>query len=158
MCPAAVAGGAVAGLAPACQTRCMVGKEGPAGAGSQQHSRAGKILPVSLQERGGWTIIRLHEASLMEPAVIEALGDHVELLVGEGKTRVILDFTEVQYISSTMIGVLVGARQSLVRKGGELILCALNDRLLELLRITRLHKVFVVEPTLDEAMSRAGIA
>ena len=52
-----------------------------------------------------------------------------------------------------MIGVLVGARQAVARAGGKLILAALNPRLIELLKITRLEKMFVVEPDVATALA-----
>lgn len=112
------------------------------------------VLAATIQERDGWTIIRPGEASLMRPDVVEALGDRVESLVGRGRKRIILDFSAVRYISSSMIGVLVGARQSADAAGGQLILCSLHDRLQELLKITRLHRMFTVEPSLDHALKR----
>lgn len=110
---------------------------------------------MSVRERDGWTAVRLNEASLMEPAVIEALNAHVEQLLAQGKNRLVLDFKHVEYISSSMVGVLVGTRQSVTRTGGQLILCGLRPRLHELLRITRLERMFIVEPDLSHAMKRA---
>lgn len=113
-----------------------------------------RLLPADVEEREGWTLLRLREASLMDPSVIEALATHVEKLLSEGKRRLIIDFEHVQYISSSMIGVLVGARQSVLREQGKLILCGLNRRLHELLKITRLEKMFVVEADLRSALER----
>ncbi len=112
-----------------------------------------KVLPVDVSERDGWTIMALREASLMDPAIIEALGAHVDRLLGKGSNRLIIDFREVQYISSSMIGVLVGARQAVVRAGGKLILAGLSPRLHELLKITRLEKMFVLEPDVASALA-----
>ena len=118
---------------------------------------AGEKLPVDIRDKGAWTVVRLREPSLMDPAVIEALNTHVESLLARNRSRLILDFEQVQYISSSMVGVLVGTRQSVAKSGGELVLCALNPRLLELLKITRLDKMFVVEPDLRAALERTGL-
>lgn len=114
-----------------------------------------RLLPARIEEQEGWTILHLREASLMDPSVIEALAGHVEKLLGEGKRRLIIDFEHVQYISSSMIGVLVGARQSVVREQGKLVLVGLNRRLNELLKITRLDKMFTVAPDVTAALSQA---
>lgn len=113
-----------------------------------------KLLAARIEEREGWTILRLREASLMDPSVIEALSGHVEKLLGEQKRKLMIDFEQVQYISSSMVGVLVGARQSVMREKGKLVLCGLNRRLHELLKITRLEKMFVVEPDVEAALAR----
>ena len=111
-------------------------------------------LPAAVEEAGGWTVLRLLEPSLMDPAVVEALNAHVERLLSAGRHNLILDFAEVQYISSSMVGVLVGAKQSVSRAGGALVLAGLNRRLHELLKITRLEKMFVVEPDVAAARAR----
>jgi anti-sigma B factor antagonist len=116
------------------------------------HSSADEKLPVRLEQRGGWTVLHLLEASLMSPAVIDALGAHVERLLGEGKKDLVLDFAQVQYISSSMIGVLVGARQSVSKTGGRLVLAGLNPRLRELLKITRMEKMFTQAPDVETAV------
>ena len=117
-----------------------------------------RLLPARIEEREGWTVLHLREASLMDPSVIEALAGHVEKLLAAGKRQLIVDFEHVQYISSSMIGVLVGARQSVVREQGKLVLVGLNRRLNELLKITRLDKMFTVEPDVPAALSRAKAA
>lgn len=110
-------------------------------------------LPATLAEQRGWAVLHLLEPSLMDPAVIEALNAHVERLLSAGRRNLILDFAQVQYISSSMVGVLVGARHSVARASGRLVLAGLNRRLHELLKITRLQKMFVVEPDVAAALA-----
>ena len=115
-------------------------------------------LPVTVEHVRGWIVLRPLEASLMNLDVIESLGQQVESAVAgatQGASgRIVLDFSHVRYISSSMVGVLVGARQQVDAAGGRLVLCGLNDRLRELLRITRLHRMFTVVPTLHDAVDR----
>ena len=115
------------------------------------HSPSDK-LPAAIEQRGTWAVLRLLEASLMDPAVIEALSLHVDKMLAEGRTRLIIDFSEVQYISSSMVGVLVSARQSVARAGGKLVLAGLNARLRELLKITRMDKMFTQAPDVETAV------
>ena len=46
-------------------------------------------------------------------------------------------------------------RQSVVREHGRLVLAGLNRRLNELLKITRLDKMFTVEPDVQSALAHA---
>ena len=115
-----------------------------------------RALPADVYERDGWTVLHLKEASLMDPSVIEALGTHVEQLLAQGCKRLMIDFQMVQYISSSMVGVLVGARQSVDKAGGKLVLCGLHPRLHELLKLTRLEKMFTVEPDVATALEHLG--
>ena len=113
-------------------------------------------LPMRISRRGDWVVVRPEEASLMDPEVIDVLGAKLDALIAGGERRIVLDFKLVQYISSAMIGVLVAARKSAADGGGQLLLAALNDRLLQLLKLTRLDKMFVVHPDARSALKSVG--
>ncbi len=59
-----------------------------------------------------------------------------------GTTRVVLDFGDVSYLDSSGIGALVGLQAIARRKGTELKLTHLSDRIIDLLRITHLESTF----------------
>lgn len=59
-----------------------------------------------------------------------------------GMKRLVIDLTEVHYMDSSGLGALVSVWLSARRAGCELKLVNLNQRLKELLRITKLGKVF----------------
>ena len=113
-------------------------------------------LPMKISRRGAWVVVRPEEASLMDGGVIELLGNKLDALAAGGEAKIVLDFKRVQYISSAMIGVLVSGRQSAVAAGGQLLLAGLNDRLLQLLKLTRLDKMFVVHPDARSALKSVG--
>ena len=113
---------------------------------------ADDLLPVRLADRGEWTVVRIEEPSMMDVKVIEALHARVAALLGGGRLRLVIDFEEVLYISSSMVGVLVAARQDVAKAHGELVLCGLNGRLLELLKLTRLLPMFTIEPDARAAL------
>jgi len=117
---------------------------------------ASSDVPVKIAERGDWTVLRITEPSLMDVAVIEQLNEQVEAQLSAGRRKLVLDFKHVQYISSSMVGVLVATNQSVKKAKGQLILCALNERLLELLKLTRLDKMFKVEPDARSALKSVG--
>lgn len=118
------------------------------------------IDEIRVAQRGNWTVLRLQAASMMDVRMIESLHGFVRNLLDQGHIRLVLDFKKVHYISSSMVGVLVAVQQDVVKKGpdgaGELILTALNDRLVELLRLTRLESMFVVEPDSRSALKKVG--
>ena len=75
-------------------------------------------LPVKIAERGDWTVLRITEPSLMDVSVIETLNEQVEAKLAEGRKKLVLDFKHVQYISSSMVGVLVATNQSVKKAKG----------------------------------------
>ncbi len=65
---------------------------------------------------------------------------------------VILDLTEVPYIDSAGLGSLVSAYISCHKAGRQVVLTGINSRILRLFEITRVESLFLMFPTLDDAL------
>ncbi len=78
-----------------------------------------------------------------------ALDSHI----GRGHTRLVLDFDDVDFLDSTGLGVLV-ARLKLVRvQDGWIRLVCSSEKILRVLRITGLDKVFPIFATVEAALA-----
>ena len=66
---------------------------------------------------------------------------------------VILDFSQVPYVDSAGVGVIVNAHVSCVNSGRRLVLVAVHDRIRALMKTTRVDEVLAIFPTLQEAQS-----
>ena len=69
--------------------------------------------------------------------------------------RLILDLSEVQYIDSAGLGLLVNAHVSAERGGRVLLLTGISPRVYTLLEMTRVHTVLQIYPSVSEAETRA---
>ena len=65
----------------------------------------------------------------------------------------ILDFSQVPYVDSAGVGVIVNAHVSCVNSGRRVVLVAVNDRVRTLMKNTRVDEVLAIFPTLEEALS-----
>ena len=65
--------------------------------------------------------------------------------IAAGADRVVVDFARVTYIDSAGLGALVGAHKRLRAAGGALVLHCEHPRVLRLLTITGLTKLFTIE-------------
>jgi anti-sigma B factor antagonist len=71
-------------------------------------------------------------------------------LLDDGRTKILINLADVNYIDSSGIGELVHAYTSVKTRGGELKLLHLTKKVRDLLQITKLYTVFEVytdEPT-----------
>ncbi len=75
-----------------------------------------------------------------------------------GCRRVIADLTEVDFMDSTGLGVLVGARRWMRKEQGELSLVVPRAPLLKLFRMTNLDRVFRIYPNVTAALADTGPA
>src|SRR5688500_9001521 len=65
----------------------------------------------------------------------------------DGAADVFVDPREVEVLDATGLGMLVGAHRRAARTGRRLVLRILSPQLVRLLRVSRLDRILVVEPT-----------
>jgi len=71
----------------------------------------------------------------------------VKNLIAAGKQKIVLDMSNVTYIDSAGLGILVAAHVSAKTQGASISLCALGQKFREVLQLTRLLTIFDVYET-----------
>jgi anti-sigma B factor antagonist len=107
---------------------------------------------LSVQVKDGVAVVDFVNSSLMfEAAVVEEIADELRRLVTDGGyTKILLDFTHVQYLSSTMIAQLAALERQVKQAKGRLKLCGLGPILRDTMRIGHLERLFDIY---DDAQS-----
>lgn len=98
----------------------------------------------------GVTVARLAGPKL----VIDAGGPLYGLVDEGGHGKLLLDFAEIEFLSSAALGVLVALKKKVDAAGGRLKLCRLSPDLLEMFRLTRIADLFVIHQDEREALAR----
>lgn len=88
----------------------------------------------------------------IDVATAPDLREHLVALESANASEVIVDLTSVTFIDSTALGVLVGAYRRFRNAGGVLRLVVTEPRILKVLEITELVRVFPIFTTVDEAL------
>lgn len=101
-----------------------------------------------------FTVVEFRTASLMDPVELEQLGVALyHLIDAQDKRKVILDFEKVTYLSSQAIGIVLNMHKKLkALPHSILILCGVQSRLMELIKITRLDKILTIKTSQREAL------
>lgn len=108
-------------------------------------------LSVSTEDVGGHRVVSVrgevdvYSAPTLRKSVQEAIDEHC--------CDLIVDLSDIAFIDSTGLGVLVGGQNRAGELGGKLSLVCAQERVLKLFRITGLDEVFAIYPTRDEALS-----
>ena len=76
--------------------------------------------------------------------------------VAEGRTFLVLDLTDVEFIDSTGLSVLLNALRRVTRAGGRIALVCTNPTVLRLFEITRLDSTFDIVGTREEALQHVA--
>ncbi len=76
-----------------------------------------------------------------------------ELVESEGKTHLVLDFSNVVAIASVALGIFVTLQRKIVAAGGKLAFCGLEPNMRYLFQITHLDKILTICDTKEEAIA-----
>jgi anti-sigma B factor antagonist len=91
----------------------------------------------------GITVARFTDELIVSEEVIYEVGEQLlELLDGSLSQKVLLNFSEVRGMSSTMLAVLLKVRRAIAAVGGQLKLCCIADDLRQIFRISRFDRLF----------------
>lgn len=71
-----------------------------------------------------------------------------------GTPTVVVDLTNVSFVDSTGLGVLVSGLKRFREAGGDLLLVVTQPQILKVLEITGLTTVFSIHPTVAEAVAK----
>ncbi|HLX89245.1 MAG TPA: STAS domain-containing protein [Acidimicrobiales bacterium] len=81
------------------------------------------------------------------------LRERLLLLAERGRTTAVVDLSEVSFVDSTALGVLVSGVKRLRSAGGDLTLVVTQPHISKVFEITGLTDVFRIFPTLDQAVA-----
>jgi anti-sigma B factor antagonist len=97
---------------------------------------------------------RFIDKKILDENNIQIIGNQLFGLVEEdGRKKIVLDFTNVEYLSSAALGKLITMDKKVKASGGKLRLCNIRKDIYEVFAITRLNKVFDIRNTQDEAVA-----
>jgi anti-anti-sigma factor len=110
---------------------------------------ATRELEVALQERNGAAVLALHgDVNASAEAALQ--GAYAEATSGNAGA-VVLDFSDVEYINSTGIALIVGLLAQARAREVEVRATGLSDHYREIFEITRLADFMTIEEGEDDA-------
>jgi anti-sigma B factor antagonist len=71
-----------------------------------------------------------------------ALRNSIAQLLNEGRKQILLNLSGLVYLDSSGVGDLVHTYMSVIKRGGEMKVVGLTDKVEEILKITHLYQVF----------------
>ena len=98
-------------------------------------------------------VVTLLLRKILEQADIQALQDSIMPLIEQKPAiRLVIDFSKVEFLSSSVLGLLIKISKKIYETAGELRLCCINAKIDEIFKITRLDRVFQISPDKDSAI------
>ncbi len=106
----------------------------------------------SVEAMMGVQVVRLLPKQILDQLQITEIGQGVKELIDQGTMKILIDFSNVDHLSSASLGMLITIKKQIETNKGRLKLSGIKPQLFEVFKITRLDKVFSVYKTADEAL------
>jgi anti-sigma B factor antagonist len=109
---------------------------------------------LQIFETDGITNVEFVESNILDEVCIRRIGDELLAVIErKGCPRLVLNFQNVNALSSSALGMLITVNTKIGDKKGKLALASLEGPIRDVFRITKLDKAFSLCDTLAEAIS-----
>lgn len=109
-------------------------------------------MEISTRKVGGITVFDLAGDVVMGKS-LEALRARLYEEMGGGGERFVVNLEKVNYIDSSGAGTILAAHTTAINAGGRCNFCGAPERVIAILRVTRLEKVLNLFPDEASALS-----
>jgi anti-sigma B factor antagonist len=108
---------------------------------------------LEVEHIGDVTVVNFVDRKILDEQNIQIIGEQLLSLVKEeGLRKLLLNFGNVEYLSSAALGKLITLNKELQKESGRLILCNIRPEILEVFELTRLDKFFNIKKEEQEAL------
>ena len=92
------------------------------------------------------TVVNFTDKKILDEQNIQVIGEQLFSLVDElGRKKILLNFRNVEYLSSAALGKFITLNKKVNGSQGKLVLCNIDPQIYEVFEITKLNKVFNIQ-------------
>jgi anti-sigma B factor antagonist len=109
---------------------------------------------LDIEEVGDVTVAKFIDKKILDETNIQIIGNQLFGLVDEdGRDKIVLDFSNVEYLSSAALGKLITMDKKVKAAKGKLRLCSIRPDIYEVFAITKLNKLFVIDEDQEKSLA-----
>ena len=109
-------------------------------------------MMILTERRDGKTILSVKEQRVDAHNSSE-LKDRLLKVLEEGGHDLVIDLSQVQFIDSSGLGALLSGYKNAALRSSGFALAGVQPRVASMFELTRLHRVFDIYPSLEDALS-----
>ncbi|MFO0906483.1 MAG: STAS domain-containing protein [Pirellulales bacterium] len=112
---------------------------------------------ITLNESGAVTVVQFNDKKIIDPAIIDELGDELFALIERDQRKaIVLNFGNVEFLSSATINNLIKLDRKARAAKGSVRFSNLRRDIREVINILRLDKLFAIHAEEAEAVAAFG--
>jgi anti-sigma B factor antagonist len=108
---------------------------------------------LKVRKQNDVCLVEFEDRKILEEHVINQIGERLrEIADDETDPKLLLDFRNVEHLSSAALGMLIQLNNQLRDRQGRLVLANIHPQIYEVFKITRLNKLFAIHSNIDDAI------
>src|SRR5882757_3980278 len=109
------------------------------------------IPPLSVSQEKNIRVVEFTNSKILDEQNIKEIGDTLNSLIEERENpRILVDFANVDHLSSAALGMLINVNNRVKQRNGQLRLANIKPQIFEVFVITKLNKLFRILPNRAE--------
>jgi anti-sigma B factor antagonist len=112
-------------------------------------------IRLKVSESAGIHVVSFADRKILEELSISQIGDQLtDLVSGHPRIKLVLNFEQVEHLSSAALGMLITLRNKVEATHGQLKLANIKPQIYEVFKITQLYKLFDISNSVSDAEAR----
>jgi anti-sigma B factor antagonist len=108
---------------------------------------------ISVEYTQNAAVATLADEKILEQADIDALeASFMPLVEQKNGINLVISFGNVKFLTSAALGLLIRVSKKVYESDGQMKLCCVDPKILEIFKITRLDKVFDIHEDTQQAL------
>jgi len=117
----------------------------------------GQTSRLRISDDGAITTVEFVDRNILDEGNIQQIGEELARLIeSKPDPRLLLNFSNVDHLSSAALGTLIQMRNKINNKGGKLALSNIDPQIYEVFKITRLVNLFDIYDNAEKALAELG--
>ncbi len=110
---------------------------------------------LTVQKQDSVEVVHFADRKILEELSIREIEDELFALVAATPAiKLVLNFSNVEHLSSAALGMLINLKKEVEKNKGELKLSDIRPQIFEVFKITRLSKLFDIHNTMNDAIGK----
>ncbi len=106
-------------------------------------------MQLSTAKKDNITIVTVNESRL-DASIAPEFKQQMEEIIKDEGNQIILDINAIKFMDSSSLGALVGVLKSM-GNNGKLVVCGASGVVLELFKLTRMDRIFILKENTESA-------
>ena len=109
---------------------------------------------LKIKRTDGVSVVEFADRKILEELSIQEIGEELHQVVeSEPGIKLLLNFKNVDHLSSAALGMLITLNKRVKEQSGELKLSDINRQIFEVFKITNLNRIFDIHDSSDQALA-----